>query len=200
MKKLLIMALLMCPLCLFAGEPEGVIMPGKPDRKPYVDYSVKKQGFWAAAELGAGPSIHITPGFKSSLATEVDLTGGYRFNQYCQVGLGVGVRYYLSASDRVDVKAPDRRTAFPIYANARGVMIDSHARGVVPYWSASAGYTVFDGVFFSPTIGIRVGTMERHHFLVGLSYVLQQTCVVKSDATRLDGVLNSVQLKLGYQF
>ena len=191
--------LFLCPLAA-QNSMDGVIMPDKPDTKPYVDYSKKVSGFWAGVDVSSGASIHIDNAYKTSVTTNLNAVFGYRFNSFCQLGLGAGVKVYALQQDRIDPKNDGNIISVPVFFNVRGVMMNPRSREVVPCWSLDAGYAFFDGVYVAPTIGIRVGSLERHHFLAGVGYVLQGSEVCKTDGTHAPGYTHSIQLKLGYQF
>lgn len=189
---------------LFSGigiyAQEGVIMPDKPKNGKYVDYSAKEKGFWAGVDLSSGATIHIDDSYQSSVTSDIHFVAGYRYNCYLQAGIGVGAKIYALQRDRIDAKYPNNRVSIPLYADVRGVIINPVGREVVPCWSFDIGYSFFDGFYMSPTIGIRVGGLERHHFLAGLSYVLQGAQLVRTGGSTAPGYLHSVELKLGYQF
>lgn len=172
----------------------------------YVDYFSVEKGFWGAVEVGAGANIHITSDYQSSYMADITFTGGYRVNKFFQFGLGAGVRRYFSGNDRVYVSDkemnPSIKLAFPVFFNVRGLVMDNLSRTAVPYWSANIGYTIFDGFYFAPSVGIRIGSTERHHILVGVGYALQHVNAYDlddmTDYRRL--ALNAATLKIGYQF
>ncbi len=174
--------------------------------KKYIDYSAQETGFWCAVELGSGVNIHVDNKYDSSIMTDLCFTGGYQFNKFLQIGAGAGVRYYFSGNDRVYVRGgkpnTDVRLSFPVYANVRGLIVDNKSRVTVPYWSANIGYTIKDGFSFAPSIGLRIGSMERYHFLVSVGYALQCASALNmgSDVDYHDIVLNALTLKVGFQF
>lgn len=175
-------------------------------RSNYIDYATRTSGFWGSIELGAGANIHATHKYKSSFPTEILLTGGYRLNKFFQSGLGFGARYYFGGNDRVYVKdgkaIQNVRLSFPLFANFRGILIDDLSRTTVPYWSANIGYTFNDGFYFAPSLGLRIGSLERHHFIISLGYSLQRTYAIEEgrDTSYKAIVLNAATLKFGYQF
>ncbi len=190
-------------------------MPSAPESR-YRDYSSSTKGFWAAAELAGGLSIDHDSAIKATYPVDLHFTFGYRFSEFLQVGVGVGFRHYFDGKmarcyidgkqEREDFlagkcKPEDYQWAFPIYANVRGLFLSGQSRSVVPYWSVEAGHAINDGFMASPTLGLRIGDMERHHFLVGLSYTAQYTRLWgKADHSYKFGCLHVLQLKLGYQF
>lgn len=168
----------------------------------YSDYTTYTRGFWFAVELQGGYSARLVN--KNIGMAELDVVGGYRFNDYLKLGIGIGARYYISSKE---VRDKDVQWGFPIYANVRGNFMPSQYRTVVPYYSFDLGGSIRDGVMVRPTIGIRIGE-PRQAFLVGLSYLGQS---MKADGkvdkdgkdgkpTKTDKFLSFVTLKIGYEF
>lgn len=118
----------------------------------HYDYREANSGFWWSVELGAGCSCRINA--DNFGLTELDVTLGYRFNEYLRIGAGIGGRYYLR-NERV--RRSDIAWAMPLYFNLRGNFIPTNGRPVVPYYSIDLGATVRDGFMVRPAIGIRVG-------------------------------------------
>ncbi len=180
-------------------------LPAAPESR-YRDYASSTKGFWAAAELAGGVSIDHDSAIKSTYPVDLHFTFGYRFSEYLQVGVGVGFRHYFDGKmARCYLNDKDEcenyKWAFPIYANLRGLFLSGQSRSVVPYWSVEAGHAINDGFMASPTLGLRFGTMERHHFLLGLSYTAQYTRLWgDAEPGYKFGCLHVLQLKLGYQF
>ena len=185
--------------------------------KAYVDYTIKERGFWGAVELSAGVNVHIVEKYKSSFPLEATFIGGYRVNEYFQIGVGAGVRQYVGGNDRIFVGKNNEydhriKVAFPLFANIRGLFIDNRSRTVLPYWSANIGYTIYDGFYLSPSAGLRIGSMERNHFTMGIGYSLQSVkgLNMPKDSIGRPGeavtptvqnkILHAVVLKCGYQF
>lgn len=180
--------------------------------KAYVDHSIRESGFWGAVELGTGVNVHIVHKYKPSLPLEATLIGGYRVNEYFHIGLGAGLRYYAGGDDRIFVGKnnetdPKIKVAFPLFANVRGLFIDNRSRTVLPYWSANIGYTIYDGFYFSPSVGLRIGSMERNHITIGIGYSLQSVQAFaklkegeQGPPAVQDKMLHAVMLKCGYQF
>lgn len=184
---------------------DGARNPLKNSAK-YVDYVSAEKGFWGAVEIGTGANIHITSDYRSSYMADVTFVGGYRINKFFQFGLGAGVRRYFSGNDRIYVSGkkmdPSIKLAFPVFFNVRGLVMDNLSRTVVPYWSANIGYTIFDGFYFAPSVGIRIGSTERHHIIVGVGYALQHVNAydLNNVADYRGLALNAATLKIGYQF
>lgn len=157
-------------------------------------YTDNNRGFWIAAEAGGAYSCRIN--HSNFTATEITVTGGYRFNEYLRVGVGVGGRYYIN-NDKVRHDHID--WAFPIFANVRGNIIPTCYRNMVPYYSFDIGGTVRDGFMIRPAVGIRVG-QPRNAFILSLGYMLQMSEVNVSDLNGKDKAISFVSLRLGYEF
>lgn len=164
------------------------------------DYSSFRSGFFFAVEARSGISMNFGKNDKNIGFAEVNIVGGYRFNQYLRVGLGLGPRYYIKSSN-LRYAASD--WAMPLYLNVRGNFIPQDYRQIVPYYSFDIGGTFPDGFMMRPTIGIRVGE-PRSAFLLGLSYVGQN---LRSSEVTTDGQLkvtrnftSMVAITLGYEF
>ena len=140
----------------YGTEP---IIPGK-SKNPnsYKDYSTYETGFWWSAELQGGFSCNLEGPNLGML--ELDALGGYRFNQYAKIGLGFGARYYFNNDD---IRYSSIKWAFPLYVNVRGNFIPEEHRTMVPYYSMDLGAAFRDGVFFRPTIGVRVGSAQHYY-------------------------------------
>ena len=178
----------------------------------YHDYTDYTRGFWGAAEFSFGASLNRAEYLGSVVPLEVSVTGGYRLSEFLQLGVGLGIRLYINnqqarryVNEYGDTS--NRPWAFPVYLNARGLFYSGQSRTVVPYWSASLGYTINDGFMFSPTVGIRIGSLTRHHVLVGLGYTAQGSRLKQPGDDPENKVfpykrkcLSLLQFKLGYQF
>jgi opacity protein-like surface antigen len=193
MKKFLITSLcaLLGSLAVFAQVPTTPSVPSV-NKGKYTDYTIQESGFWWGGELLGGV-----------LANELSVYGpiqaqviaGYRFNEFFQLGGGVGVRYYINNLYRKSRSG----IAVPLFLDLRGLMISGEYRSVVPCWSLDVGYTFNDGVMFSPMIGLRFGDEERHHFILGIAYMGQHS-VFNVEGILLKGFLHGAMLKLAYEF
>lgn len=166
------------------GESD-VTLPSKENTNKYVDYSQLDKGFFIVPEFQTACSIYANK--KNMLGLELDVTGGYRFNEYVRVGLGLGVRYYIND----ELRCTSNSWAMPIFVNVRGNIISMEHRHIVPYYSFDIGAAIGDGFFFRPTIGVRFGE-PRSAFLLGVTYWCQNLKTV--------GVTSFFGLKLGYEF
>lgn len=157
------------------------------DLKGYNDID---HGFWIAGQLQAGYSLFMHD--TNRPYTEINVTGGYRVNEFLRFGVGFGGRYYI---DSKLIRGDKLDWSFPIYANVRGNIIHTGYNTVVPYYSFDIGGAIRDGFFMRPTIGIRVG-QERSAFLVGITYTGQQLKKV-NQKYRFASFLG---LTLGYEY
>ena len=156
-------------------------------------------GFWAAAECSAGYSLQSrnNAGFG-----EIDVTFGYRFNEYFRVGPGFGLRYYYP-SDHLRVRS--YRWAFPMYLNLRGNLLSMRYRNMVPFYSLDLGGTVQDGLMWRPSMGVRIGDY-RKAFIISVSYVGQDILDYIIKETTSDAVdkgsryVSFLAMRLGYEF
>lgn len=157
------------------------------------DYQSLNTGFFMAGEASAAWSLNSG---KDNLGyTELDVTGGYRFNEFLRVGIGLGARYYI---DNNNVRTVAHDWGMPLYLNARGNFIPTNYRNAVPFWSVDFGTTFPDGVMFRPSVGVRVGS-ERSAFVASIGYVGQNL----RKFTINDGkhsFYSFINLKLGYEF
>lgn len=193
-------------------------------RSSFSDPARRTRGFWAGIELSGGASV--SPDYNSMYPVELAVIPGYRFSEFFAVGVGFGFRYYFhNANMRYDrefrpyfsvgidpgkelVSEDNYAWAFPIYLDLRGNFLSSKSRRVVPYWSLDAGYTINDGVFVSPTLGLRIGDRVRHHFVIGINYLGQDADLKAPALDSRPGLgdgherrfFHTLRLKLGYQF
>lgn len=199
-KKILIACALAAGSALLCQAQENQVnrLPEVDNRNAQKVYTENETGFWCSAEAVGAYSCRL---FNSNFSlAEVDFTGGYRFNEYLRVGIGIGGRYYF---DNSKVRYTSSEWAFPLYANVRGNFIPTQYRSVVPFYSFDLGGTIRDGFMMRPTVGIRVG-QERHAFLLGVGYTGQD---LKSFEINDMGhkvskrkFVSFVTLKLGYEF
>lgn len=190
MNRILMFIMAMCVSYSAFGQND-IRLPERPNRSKYVDYSEQEHGFWCAVEVagGSGVDIHNT----NMQVVSGTFTGGYRFSEYIRVGLGIGGRCYVNNNDA----RRDEKSLFtlPLFANARGNFISQTSRDIVPYWSFDIGGVVWDGFFFSPTVGLRLGE-KRDAWLLGISYSFNTIKALPD--TRTTG--NFMMLKVGYEF
>ncbi len=182
------------------NRAKSPVIPAKGNNNDeYKNYGEFKTGFWGAAEANIGYSCNIND--PNAPFTGINLIGGYRFNDYLKIGVGIGSRYYIS---NYKLRASNIEWSFPIFANVRGNFMSSLYRTVVPYYSFEIGGAIRDGFFFSPTIGIRLGE-ARSAFLIGVSYTGQSMKGWEESTENLPPFINRkyvsfAVLKLGYEF
>ena len=178
-----------------------VIMPKEVNTSKYVHYSEQDKGYWIAVEVSGGASVSYG---KSNIGfTQATVVNGYRFSDYLKVGVGAGVRYYIENDNR---RIKSNPWVFPVYANLRGGFTSQRVHMLAPYWSIDAGIAIRDGLFISPTLGIKFGG-QRSNFLLGVSYLAQQVDTYKivgnaSDfqVKKSDKLISLLALKVGYEF
>lgn len=251
-----------------------VVVPETPKRAAYVDYSTKSNGWWCAVEVMGGGSVDVNynPNFYN---IGFSFINGYRFNQFIQIGLGVGFTYYITNKNSYYTECPagsiyaergnpiiepkanntnddyyvprypddiNGKTykgspwSIPLFIDVRGNFITNDTRTVVPYWAFDLGFsfsanylnglkindlrgdtylydytdvktTLGDGVFFAPTIGVKIGT-PRHNLLIGITYTGQVMPRWGLQKNAVDG--NAIEVgprftnflcgKIGYEF
>ena len=179
MKKLILaisLSLMMVPA--LAQNHTDYQLPQEPKRARYVDYPSLNTGLWFAVQ--ATPAFGL--GRAGGLWASADLIAGYRTGEFFKVGVGVSPRYDGIAG-----------FGLPVYLDLRGNIISQESRMTVPYWNLDAGWTFFEnGVYASPTVGVRVG-MPRNNFIAGLTYIFQH-------ATVPSGIFHAVGVRIGYEF
>jgi hypothetical protein len=202
MKKILSLCLAIAVACGLASaqenQPNRIPQWGKGNPEKH-DIATNTNGFWIAVEAAGGYSIrNDSPrtGFG-----ELDVTFGYRVNQYARVGLGLGARWYSNTGN--ELRKTTGKWGMPIYLNVRGNIISGDYRNVVPYYSVDLGGSVKDGFMFRPSVGIRVG-QQRNAFLIALSYTFQNLqgyeLYVPSGAVDKNYPVSFLGLRLGYEF
>ena len=137
-------------------------------------------GFWISAEGIGGYSCHLS-GHNMGLA-EIDITAGYRFNEYIKVGVGIGMRYYI---DQKDLRRYSSPLGMPLFIAARGNMIRGKYHKTVPYWGFEFGGSLRDGIMFRPTVGLHIGE-PRGAFILGLSYMGQNIAMLNTKDQKIN--------------
>ena len=124
---------------------------------------------------------------------QVDVIGGYRFNEFIKLGLGVSPRLLPMDSSYFPFDGlGGGPVSLPVYLDVRGNIISQESRMAVPYWSMDLGYSIPEGFYASPTIGVRVGG-PRNNFIAGLTYIFQNVASWKES-------YSAIGLRLGYEF
>lgn len=196
MKRILLMVVSAVTLSAVAFSQENHI-----NRIPSVGKDINQQqyttfdsGVWVAAEILGGYSMHFSG--HNMTATELDVTVGYRFNEFFKVGAGLGARYYI---DQGDLRRHDLAWGMPLYAAFRGNMIPGEYRKVVPYWGFEIGGCVRDGFMFRPTVGMKIGE-PRQSFTLGIVYMGQNIATYNHAGGKKGRFTSFLGLRLGYEF
>lgn len=189
MRKVLLVFVLILAWGSLRAQERTIKMPDSPSKL----YNIAEEDygtFWCAIELGGGSTAMEN---KQNVAMiGASYTGGYRFCQYLKIGAGLGVLYYPNSSNVRDTK---NHLSMPIFINARGNMLSDEIRRTVPFWSINLGTSIPDGLFMTPSVGLRVGE-KRNAFLVSIGYTLRHMKSYPESISNYSGVL----LKLGYEF
>lgn len=182
---------------------------GNPAASVPTDYNANESGFWCAVDLMGGYTFRgDAGGAENAVPVEFDAVGGYRFNEYLKVGLGLGARYYINSNH---LRYRSMEWAMPLFVNLRGNFIPLQERRVTPFWSMDAGVAFGDGFMARPTIGLRFGDFRRSAFTLALGYQGQQMSTRHLDIADIDGVevpvpckkrewVSGIVLKIGYEF
>lgn len=189
MKKLFV---IMVMLAIWSGsyaQNREIRMPEEPVKS--YNMANAPRGYWCAIELGGGSTLMEAK--KNVAMVGLSYTGGYRFNEFFKAGVGLGALYYPNSSN---IRSDKRHLAMPLFINLRGSMFADESRVVVPYWSVNVGTTFPDGMFFTPTVGLRIGE-KRNALLVGISYTVRH---IKTYPEITTGNYSGAFLKLGYEF
>lgn len=171
-------------------SPVEPVQPAVKEDRAIRDMTDNDTGFWMSAQVNGSYSVFISD--KCTPWTELDVVGGYRFNQYLKVGVGFGGRYYFE-NDRL--RSNNVKWSFPVFATVRGNFVPDDYRSVTPYYSLDLGAAIRDGFMWRPTVGLRIG-QSRSAFLVGITYTGQSL----KYKTGKDRYISGVGLTLGYEF
>lgn len=188
MRRNLLLVVLLSFVMNVNAQQREIRMPEETSRNRNI--AEMDQGFWCAIEAGGGSTL--MEGRKNLAMTGASFVGGFRFSQYLKVGVGLGILYYPNNSN---VRSRDSHLAMPVMANVRGNILSDDMRRTVPYWSVNVGSTLPDGLFFSPSVGLRIGE-KRNAFLVSMGYTLRRFKVCEGK----NGTYSGALLKLGYEF
>lgn len=178
MKKLIaILGLSLMLIPALAQKHTDYKLPETPNRAEYVDYPSLDKGFWFAVQLA--PAGAFAASSRATFA-QADLILGYRFGEFFKIGAGVAPRLVIPVNSSTSIGFPPAKLSvmersgidLPIILDLRGNIISQESRMCVPYWNVDAGYTLGQGIYASPTIGIRIG-QPRNNFIAGLTYMFQ---------------------------
>jgi len=189
MRKTIILFVLWAVSSLCYSQSTKVILPQRPQSRPYTHYTMKDDGVWFAAEAEGASSIMGTTNMQFAALT---FTAGYRFSEFLRIGAGLGARAYVH---NADYRRANTICQVPLFVNVRGNFISKQFRAAAPYWSLNIGGVTREGFFLNPTIGYSFGGL-RNNFLVGLSYTLSAF----EDYKKHDRTYSYFGLKLGYEF
>ena len=193
MKKIFVFVFVFAFLCFSAGlvaQENNIILPEKPNRVAYKDYTLQNAGYWIAVEAYGGSMANFNK--RNLQFAGIGVVNGYRFNEFLRLGLGLGIKYYLNSKD---VRSSSINCSIPIYLDIRGDIISQESRTIVPFWSCDIGGEIHDGFFFSPTLGLRYGE-KRNSTIFGIGFSYNQLNTLKKDK---EGRL-LLFAKIGYEF
>ena len=191
MRKLLLafsFALMLLPATLMGqAKHSGYTLPDQPKRAKYIDFPSLDQGLWFAAQATGAMAFGKSASFPIA---QVDLIGGYRFNEFIKLGLGISPRLALAGAPGYGFSG--EAVSLPVYLDVRGNVISQESRMSVPWWSVDLGYSIPEGFYASPTVGVRVGG-PRNNFIAGVTYIFQSVAAANTS-------YHAVGLRLGYEF
>jgi len=128
------------------------------------DSKFLKTGYKRVVELGYQFGLSK---YYSKDRLKLNIINAYQINPNFSIGIGTGIRYYLSPNT----------TIVPLFADFRATLLK---KSISPYFSLGAGYSFdasnnFDGVGFlvNPTVGARFMISEKTAINVGLGYEMQ---------------------------
>lgn len=191
MKQILLTSIAAAFAMLASAQERVIKMPTPPSQENYSEFSLKNEGFWWSVDAGVSPSLKFHE--KSLWSANFSFVGGYRFDDYLRIGLGIGSEYYFANND--NVRDTDIRWAMPLFVNARGNFMSQEVREIVPFWSVDLGGAFRDGFLFTPSIGCRIGE-RRSAFIASIGYSYRG---IKAKEGQGSGRSFAV-LKLGYEF
>lgn len=189
MKRAIFLFTMLLTLGNIHAQERIIKMPDTPSKTHNIA-EIDGGSYWCAIEIGGGSTAMENK--KNVAMAGASYVGGYRFNQYLKVGIGLGVLYYPNSSN---VRATGNHLAMPLFINARGNILSDEIRRTVPYWSVNAGTSFPDGLFMSPSVGLRIGE-KRNAFLISIGYTLRHLKSYNENNSNYSGAL----LKLGYEF
>jgi len=199
MKKIAILCLL---LAMVGQVTAQVRLPERPNRPKYVDHELLESGFWFAIEGNIGSGV--VPDHTNAQRAGGNVAFGYMVNEFLKLGVGAGANCYFNNNEKV--RNVTNKWTIPVYFDMRGVLVTQEVRTLVPYWSFDIGYAAYDGFFFSPTIGIRLGE-RRNSWLFGFNYTFQQLDNLRytDPATHIEKDVfpkngSFLGVKIGYEF
>lgn len=119
---------------------------------------------------------------------------GYQFNANLFVGGGLALQYDFEAE----------KVKMPLFADVRYDILDNN---ITPYADARLGYTILDGrgLYFNPSVGIRIALARTGSVNLGLGYTLQLSKVSVLDHstgyyTRKTKDIGGLTIRMGFDF
>lgn len=143
-------------------------------REPRIPtYHYQKKGFMNYTELGPLVAGKTSIEGVTTAAFSFQTVNGYRFNQFAQLGLGVGADLYAT------------QTIIPVFGSFRGDL--GRTGTVIPFYFADLGYGVNitqassngadfkGGLLYAAGLGIKIPFNRSAGFLISLGYRYQKT-------------------------
>lgn len=120
---------------------------------------------------------------------EITTSHGCQFSPYVFVGAGVGIDYYADA-DFIGV---------PIFAHLKA---NFFSRKITPYFDAKIGHSIGDvhGIYFTPSIGCRIGINEKSGINIGIGYSMQKATINYEFFGDIERNISGLSLKIGFDF
>ena len=190
MRKILMIGMAVWALAGAANAQNREIRMPESPKATQLNIAEADRGFWCVIEAGGGSTLMEE--HKNVGMLEVSYTGGYRFNQYLKVGVGLGVLYYPNGEK---VRDSGKKLAMPLFLNLRGNLLSDEIRRTVPFWSVNVGTAMPDGLFLTPSVGLRIGE-KRNAFLMSVGYTLRHLKTAVGCCENYSGAM----VKLGYEF
>ncbi len=181
---------ILCFFVIHLNAQQEIRLPEKPNNPKYVEYTERKKGVWYAVEANGGSSILTN--HTNAQRAGFSVTAGYMFSEFLKMGIGAGANFYVNNNDAMRSK---NMATIPVFFDIRGTLASMDVRDFAPYWSLDIGGAVYDGFFFSPTFGMRLGS-RRSSWLLGLSYTLQ--CI--QNQPNYPEAVSFASFKVGYEF
>ena len=196
MKKLIALAImfLMITISSVAQENKVKRMPGVAELPQRENLALDENPFWISAEAIGGYSLRI--GAHNLGMAEVDVSAGYRFNEFLKAGIGLGPRFYF---DQQYLRYTNARWSMPLFLTARGNIISQQYRQATPWWGLEIGGAIKDGFMLRPTIGLKFGEF-RHNFTIGVSYMGQNMKGYTNDFRLKNRFVSMICLRIGYEY
>lgn len=195
MKKLLLALVVAVGALQMSGQENQIKrIPGVGSDPNQSQYTTYERGVWLAAEVLGGYSCHFSS--HNMAVAEVDMTVGYRINEFFKLGVGTGVRRHAWQHD---LRSGNLAWGMPIFATVRGNLMPGLYRRTVPYYGIEVGGSIKDGFMIRPSVGVRIGE-PRQAFTLALSYMGQDIKSYSESREKSYRYTSFVCLRLGYEF